>query len=327
MGTLISHLGTAEGGALQRIHMLSGIRDAVIIYNPTAGRGRHRRRTQLERAQSILKQAGILTELEATTGPGSATEQARTAVADGRQLVIGCGGDGTINEIVNGLARSQVPLGVLPGGTANVLVKELSLPWDIPRAAEQLARGTLRRIALGLALSEELPGGRRYFICTAGAGPDGKLVNAVDVETKRRLGILAYWMEGFRQMVEYTFPAFRVITAEQQHTVSLVVVGRTKHYGGPVMITTEADLFEDRFEVFVATTQKRWRYATDMIKLLCGRHRTIADDFFWKTTSVRCEPSGGEDIWAQVDGEPIGRLPVDFQIVPDALTLVVPSHS
>lgn len=306
--------------------MLTGIRDAVIIYNPTAGRGQRRRRTQLERAQHSLKLAGILTELEATTGPGSATEQARNAVADGRQLVLACGGDGTINEIVNGLAGSQVPLAVLPGGTANVLVKELSLPWEIPQAAERLARGTLRRIALGLALSPELPGGQRFFITLAGAGPDGKLVNAVNLETKRRLGILAYWLEGLRQLVEYSFPRFRVVSEEQEHQATLVVVGRTKHYGGPVLITTEADLFEDRFEVFVATTQKRWRYVIDMVKLLCRRHKQIADNFFWKTTSVRCESIGGEDVWAQVDGEPIGRLPVEFRIVPDALTLVVPSQ-
>ena len=306
--------------------MLTGIRDAVIIYNPTAGRKRHRRRTQLERAQVILKQTGISAELEPTTGPGSATTQARNAVARGRQMVIACGGDGTINEIVNGLAGSQVPLAVLPGGTANVLVKELSLPWDIPQAAERLAQGTLRRIALGIALSPDIPGGQRYFISLAGAGPDGKLVNAVDLATKRRLGILAYWMEGFRQLVQYSFPVFRVITAEAQHTATLVVVGRTKHYGGPVMITTEADLFEDRFEVFVATTQKRWRYLTDMPKLLLGRHKTIPDNFFWKTTAVRCEAASGEDVWAQVDGEPIGKLPVEFRIVPDALTLVVPGQ-
>jgi diacylglycerol kinase (ATP) len=307
--------------------MLTGIRDAVIIYNPTAGRGGHWRRTELERAQSILKQAGILTELEATTGPGSATEQARNAVADGGQLVIACGGDGTINEIVNGLAGSQVPLAVLPGGTANVLVKELSLPWEIPRAAERVAQGTLRRIALGLAISAELPGGQRYFISLAGAGPDGKLVNSVDLHTKRRMGILAYWVEGIRQLFTYAFPAFRIITAEQEHAGTLVVVGRTKHYGGPVMITTEADLFEDRFEVFVATAQNRWRWAMDMVKLLRGRHKTIPDACFWKTTSVRCEPIGGEDVWAQVDGEPIGKLPVEFRIVPNALTLVVPSTS
>lgn len=304
--------------------MLTGIRDAVIIYNPTAGRGQHRRRTQLERAQNVLKQAGILAVLEPTTGPGSAIEQSRNAVADGRQLVIACGGDGTINEIVNGLAGSQVPMAVLPGGTANVLVKELSLPWDIPLAAERIARGTLRRIALGLALSPEMRGGQRYFISLAGAGPDGKLVNSVDLQTKRRMGILAYWVEGNRQLFTYGFPAFRITTAEREHTATLLVVGRTKHYGGPIMITTDADLFEDRFEVFVATSQNRWRWAMDMVKLLRGRHKTIPDACFWKTNSVRCEPIGGEDVWAQVDGEPIGKLPVEFRIVPDALTLIVP---
>lgn len=307
--------------------MLTGIRDAVIIYNPTAGRGRRRRRTQLERAQSILKQAGILAEVEATTGPGSATEQARNAVADGRQLVLVCGGDGTINEIVNGLAGSQVPLAVLPGGTANVLVKELSLPWDIPQAAERLARGTLRRIALGLALSPEIHGGQRYFISLAGAGPDGKLVNSVDLETKRRMGILAYWVEGNRQLFTYGFPAFRITTAEQEHTATLVVVGRTKHYGGPVMITTEADLFEDRFEVLAATAQSRFRYSVDFTRLLLGRMRGTPGNHFWKTAAVRCEPIGSEDVWAQVDGEPIGKLPVEFRIVPDALTLLVPGES
>ncbi len=307
--------------------MLTGIRDAVIIYNPAAGRSRHLRLTQLERAQNVFKQAGILAVLEPTAGPGVAAEQARGVVADGRQLVIACGGDGTINEIVNGLAGSQVPLAVLPGGTANVLVKELSLPWDIPRAAERLARGTLHRIALGLALSPKLPGGQRYFISLAGAGPDGKLVNAVDLQRKRRMGILAYWMEGNRQLFTYNFPAFRVITAQEEHTATLLVVGRTKHYGGPLMITTEADLFEDRFELFVATARNRWRWASDMIKLLRGRHKTIRDAFFWKTASVRCEPVNGEDVWAQVDGEPIGKLPVEFRIVPDALTLVLPSET
>ena len=201
------------------------------------------------------------------------------------------------------------------------------MPWDIPLAAGRLARGTLRRIALGLALSPGISGGQRYFISLAGAGPDGKLVNAVDLHTKHRMGILAYWLEGIRQLVQYSFPRFRVMTAEEEHTASLVVVGRTKHYGGPVMITTEASLFEDRFEVYVATSQKRWRYFTDMPKLLLGRHRTIADNFFWKTAAVRCEPIGGNEIWAQVDGEPIGKLPVEFRIVPDALTLVVPTES
>jgi diacylglycerol kinase family enzyme len=141
---------------------------------------------------------------------------------------------------------------------------------------------------------------------------------------KGRVGILAYWMEGFKQLVTYPFPPFRVRTAEKEATATLVVVGRTKHYGGPVQITTEADLFADQFEVLSVSSRTRFAYARNMMWLLLGRHRGLPENTFWKTTAVRCEPENGNALFAQVDGEPIGRLPVEFRIVPNALTLVVP---
>ena len=87
------------------------ITDALLIYNPTSGRNRHRRFSEIERGVRILKDAGITAELAPTTGPGSATQIARQAVEHRRGMVIACGGDGTINEVVNGLAESQVPMG------------------------------------------------------------------------------------------------------------------------------------------------------------------------------------------------------------------------
>jgi len=100
-------------------HVYSEIRDAVLIVNPNAGRGR--RTPQLDEARHIFRNAGIETELQETTAPGEATSLARRAVERSRQLVVVCGGDGTVNEVVNGLAGSQVPLAVLPAGTANVV--------------------------------------------------------------------------------------------------------------------------------------------------------------------------------------------------------------
>src|SRR5580692_12895441 len=131
-------------------------RNAVLIVNPTAGGGR--RVPQLDEARRIFRNAGIETELQNTTAAGEATIMARRAVDESRQLVIVCGGDGTVNEVVNGLACSQVPMAVLPAGTANVLAKELSLPWNLPRAAERVARARYRRIALGLATPEKSSG-------------------------------------------------------------------------------------------------------------------------------------------------------------------------
>ena len=307
--------------------MLSGIHNAVIIFNPLAGRDRRRRAQQLDPARQVLARAGIDAELETTTGAGTATALARRAVEQGRQLVIVCGGDGTVNEAVNGLAGSQVPLAVLPAGTANVLAKELGIPWSIPRAAELIPGGTLRRVALGLATPLQASGARRYFLCVGGAGPDGVMVYSLNPALKLRTGILAYWLEGLRQLVSYRFPRFRVTAAGREVESTLVVVGRAKHYGGPFRITIEADLFEDQFELGVLTTRSRWRYLSYLPALWLGRLRQMEGVHFWKATSVRCEPLGEGPVYAQVDGEPAGRLPTEFSIVPDALTLVVPGRA
>lgn len=304
--------------------MLTGIRDAVIIFNPAAGRGGARRWHHLEEAQKILRDAGIEAELQATTGPRVATELARKAVAQGRQLVIVSGGDGTINEVVNGLAGSQVPMAVLPAGTANVLGKELELPWDIPAAARSIPQSTLRRIALGLAIPAAGPQAQRYFIALAGAGPDGQMVYSTNLRVKKRIGILAYWLEGLRQAFLYRFPVFRVRDLGGERVATSLVVGRTKQYSGPVQVTTEASLFENAFEVMISTTRSRMRNLSGLFALLVGKHRSLKHIVFWKTTTLRCEPLGDENAYAQVDGEPIGTLPVEFRIVPDALTLVVP---
>jgi YegS/Rv2252/BmrU family lipid kinase len=305
--------------------MLSGIRNALIIHNPLAGRRRGRRAQQLDAARKILAGAGIEADVQATWDSGAATALAQQAVQQGRQLVIVCGGDGTVNEAVNGLAGSRVPLAVLPAGTANVLAKELGIPWDIPRAARLVAQGALRRIALGLATSLPTCETRRYFLCVAGAGADGVMVYSLDAALKHRAGILAYWLEGFRQVFRYDFPMFRITTASRKLEATLVVVGRTKHYGGPFRITTEADLFADEFELAAYTTRSAFRYLSYLPAVWLGWLRRMRDVHFWKATSLRCEPLGDQAVYAQVDGEPAGRLPMEFSIVPDALTLVVPA--
>lgn len=304
--------------------MPSEPRDALLIVNPTAGGGR--RVKQIDEARRIFRGAGIETELLNTSAAGEATHMARRAVAQGRQLVIVCGGDGTVNEVVNGLACSQVPLAVLPAGTANVLAKELRLPWNLPRAADLIARAPYRRIALGLAIPEKSSGEPRYFLSVAGAGADGALVSAVRPEIKLKAGILAYWQEGFRQLTRYDFPLFRTQMAGNAMNIdaSLVIVGRTKHYGGPFKITTEADLLQPEFELVFVTTRSAWRYIAYLPLIWLGKLRGARYVRFFKSNSLHCASNSGSQVQIQVDGEPAGRLPVEFKIVPDALTLAIP---
>lgn len=307
--------------------MLSGIHDALIIYNPTSGGRRPQRFERVEQAVRILAQAGIKAELASTTARGTATVLARQAVGQGRQLVIACGGDGTVNEVVNGLACSQIPLAVLPAGTANVLAKELGIPWDIPAAAKLIPTGTPRRIALGAATAPAAHGKKqftRYFLCIGGAGPDGAMVHALENADEQKTSIVAYWLEGFRQLFKYGFPEIQIKSDGRELRGTIIVVGRTKNYGGPFQITTEANLFEDSFELMVHSTRSRFRYLLSLPALWLGRLRGMRGVHFWKATEVFCEAAVGETIFAQVDGEPIGTLPLKFRVVPDTLTLIIP---
>jgi diacylglycerol kinase (ATP) len=299
------------------------VRDAVLIVNPLAGRGRALR--QLDGARRILSSAGMETELQQTTGPGEAVSLARRAAEQIRQLVIVCGGDGTVNEAVNGLVGCQVPLAVLPAGTANVLAKELAIPWNLPGAARWLVGAKFRRIALGLAIPEPSSGAPRYFMSVAGAGADAALVASVDPKLKNRAGILAYWHEGFRQLSRYDFPWFRVKASERTLDATLVVVGRTKHYGGPFRITTEAGLLQPEFELAVVTTASPARYVSYLPLIWAGQLRRARHVKFLKSAYFECEALDSRPIFLQVDGEPHGRLPAQFRIVPDALTLAMPS--
>jgi diacylglycerol kinase (ATP) len=307
------------------------IQDAVLIHNPNAGNGGNGRRRLVDQARRILASNGIEADLAETTGPGHATAIAQQAVRDRRQLVITCGGDGTLNEVVNGLANHanghRVPLALLPGGTANILAKELDLPWDIPRAARRLVDAEIREIALGLATPLEQPDRKRYFLSVSGAGPDGMIVYSVDLGLKARVGMLAYWWQGAREVLRYTFPRFRVRTGDRQLEATLVVVGRTKNYGGPFKITDQADLFEDRFEVMALTTQSGFRYLSYLPTLWMGKLRKEEGVHFWKAESLVCEPLDAKPVYAQVDGESLARLPIEFSIVPRALKLLVPRDS
>ena len=308
--------------------MLDHLRNALLIHNPNAGYGGHARRRLLDQARKILSRAGIEAELQETSAPGEATVMAQRATAEGRQLVIACGGDGTLNEVVNGLAAQKnghrVPMAFLPGGTANVLAKELGLPWDILGAAEKLVHGEIKEIALGLATPIKEPGKKRYFLSVAGAGPDGMIVYSIDLDLKARVGILAYWWQGAREIFRYKYPHFRAVSGGKSLDVSLVVVGRTKHYGGPFRITDQADLYTDQFEIMGLTTRSGFRYLSYLPTLWLGKLRGTEGVHYWKAGSVLCEPLDTAPVYAQVDGEPLARLPVEFTIVPRALKLLVP---
>ncbi len=270
----------------------------------------------VKEAVRVVKKNGIKLRVLVPFNKSQKPRIVNEALERGATRIIAGGGDGTVNEVVNGMAGSRVPLALLPAGTGNVLAKELGLPWDIWRAAEYIPAGEVRRIALGRA-------GERYFICMAGVGVDANTVYRLSVQTKLSLGMLAYWIESFRQLLEYEFPLFSVRVEGQSFQAALLVVSRTKNYGGPVQLTRRADLFSDEFEVCLFQRRNRFLYLLYFLALQAGLLERFRDVHFLRTRRVEAQP-GNQRIQVQVDGELAGALPMDFVIVPEALSLLVP---
>jgi diacylglycerol kinase (ATP) len=275
----------------------------------------------LHRVPALLARQGVQTELVPTRAAGTAGEQAREQINAGCELIIAAGGDGTINEVIDGMIGSRVPLAILPGGTANVLAREVKLPIGIARAAAQIHQLEPCRISVGaLKLNE---GGNRHFICMTGAGLDAQIVARLNLQLKESIGKFAYYVAGFSQVFG-KLPEFEVLVDGSLQKASFALISRVRNYGGDLEIARGASLLRDDFEIvlFRGTASVRYlRYLASVV----GRqlHRTSGCSVLYGRT-IRLIPPQNQDVLVQVDGELAGKLPALIDILPAALTLLVP---
>jgi diacylglycerol kinase (ATP) len=256
-----------------------------------------------------------------TTGPATAGEIARRAIQQGTDLVLAAGGDGTLNEVLDGMANSCVPLGVLPAGTANVLATELGLGRNLERAAKLLPQCVPQRIAIGRLDRGAEP---RHFLAMAGAGFDAQIVHHVSGPLKQRLGKGAYWIGGFSQALR-RFPEFEVEIDGATRTVcSFALVSRVRNYGGDFEIARQASLLDDRFEVVLFRGRSSLPYLKYLCGMIAGRLAGMRGVSFFTARNVRVFDPAGQPVHIQVDGEHAGLLPASIALVPNALTLLLP---
>lgn len=225
------------------------------------------------------------------------------------------GGDGTINETVQGMAHSNVPMGVLPGGTANCLAMELGLGTRIERAVEKLAASEPVSIALGRITNVE----SRYFVLMCGAGLDAAIVDEVSAPLKASTGKFAYWVAGLSQFRRYV-ANMRIRVNGQEHECGFVLVSRIRNYGGDMEIATGASLRRDDFEVVFFQGKHPMRYAAYMIGVASRTVKRFPGVHTLHASSVEILTSAP----SQVDGEFYGREIVKIDTVPNALTLLLP---
>ena len=296
-------------------------RKAVLIYNPTAGRGADPARP-VEKFRERASAAGVGVEVWPTKGPDDAALLAREAVAGGATDVVVRGGDGTVHEAIQGLVGARARVLVWPAGTANVLARQLELPRGAEAAADVLARGRSRRITLGAATSERT-GARRYFFMLAGVGLDASVVRNVRPRLKRRVGEVAFWYAGLAHLAHWVPREFTVEVGGERLRATYAAVGTAPWYGGGLAITPRARLDSEEFEVCVIDTRSRLRY----LRLLGHALRGGAPEegtpglSFRRASRLRCE---GDGVQVQADGELIGELPMTFEVVREGVELIVP---
>jgi len=288
---------------------------ASLIFNPAARRMQADHGRLLQRLLSGLTAEGLEVHVTPTAGPGDATRLAREAVAARCEVVVTCGGDGTVNEVVCGMAGSDVPLLVIPGGTSNVLARELGLPRDLPACAALLRNGAVRRISLGRA-------GERRFVLMAGIGVDAAIVAASNSGLKRTLGEGAFWLAGFQQLAQYHFSPFDLIVDGTPHRGTFALISKARHYGGPFQLTPHANLFSNQFAICLFQSQVRWRYLYYLSQVALGTHTSLPDVLMLKGRTI--EAKGSAKVQVQVDGELLGSLPQTISIQDNAISLVVP---
>lgn len=289
-------------------------RSAVLIHNPGSGQRRDRFHS-ITRMVDALRGRGVTVNPQVTTGPADATRLTAGALEARADLVIVHGGDGTVNEAMQVLVGTSTPLAVWPGGTSNVLARELDLPGGIDLLADVIAAERTRRVSVGRA-------GERYFLLMAGVGLDADVVRAVHPGLKRLTGEGAYWMAGLRQLTDWNPMHFLVETEDGQHSATFAVVANAASYGGGLRFAPEARMDDDLLDVCLFDSTQRHRFARYLAAAFTGSHLGMPGVTYLKTR--RATVHGDASRFVQVDGELLGPLPVTFECVPDALSLVVP---
>ena len=304
----------------QRETAISFYKHISVIYNPYAGGLRGARIERLARAERALKEHAEKVTKHATSGPRTAGVTAQTCLKDGADLIVAAGGDGTINEVVEGMAGCTKPLAILPAGTANVLANEIKIGGSMERAARSIPSCIAKRVPLGKL---ELEHDTHHFLLMAGIGLDAHIVLNLDPGLKARLGKGAYWAAGMKEFGR-RLEEFDVELNGEKHACSFALISKVRNYGGDFEIAREVTLMDDEFEVVLFEGRNPFRYVLYLSGVAAKQVRKVPGVHVYRAHDVRLAPRNGDLVHLQMDGEYVGRLPARVSISPDSVTLLVP---
>ena len=281
----------------------------VVILNPAA---------RSERAAGLCHSIKTIVGREAaiypTSEPGEARSLASKAVGEGFQQIIVAGGDGTINEVVNGIAGSAATLGILPLGTMNVFATELGLPKNIKECWEVIQAGNTRLIDLPKAAGHA-------FVQMAGVGFDAQALKETSWDAKRNLGPLSYLISA-AQVAARKPPLLRV-EGEGSREGSFVLIGNGRYYGGPFPVFPNARIDDGLLDVIVLKNVGHLDLIRYFQGVLFGTHVGMNDVEYFQAESLTVTSS--EEVPVEMDGEVLGSVPIEFHCQRQALRVLAPT--
>ena len=287
--------------------------DAAIIGNPNSGKAGDE--NYLEHYAKILRTGGLNTEVLNTEYPDHATELA--AEVGGDRLVIAAGGDGTINEVVNGLP-GDATLGILPLGTANVLAREIGLPLNAEKACQRILTGETFRMDLGVATDHN--GVERRFTFVAGIGFDASVIYSVTPRLKRYFKALAFVLSAFKVYTETETPAIHVLHGDTTYISQFVIIANGRRYGGDFRVTGDQSLSSGELEA-IMIERVGALLRPDVLGRILSRRPLNSSMRSVDAQEFRARAPGAE-VPVQLDGELWGRLPMTFRTEPGALRVI-----
>ncbi len=289
-----------------------------VIFNPTAGGGRARRRRQDLEEYVVGKNVSL--DWWATSRPGHATELAATAAAQQRPMIFAFGGDGTYNEVARGLLGTNTAMGVLPAGTTSVLAYELAIPRPVERALESLLSGEDRQVRVGSTDHDDI------FLLMLSAGPDSMVLERLGPWVKRLGGRLGVAAQAVRELGRWQrLPRVVVTTDGRRIEGGWAIVGNARCFAGPFHATPGADLFAPTLEAVVHRRSGRLRTLPFLFDLARGCHQNRTDVERLLVDNLRLECAPGTQLSYQIDGDVAGPLPVEARVHPQTITLRLPA--
>ena len=288
----------------------------ILISNPVAKKTSERR---IEEASHFLRSKGYGVKIVSTKHKGDAENLAREAIKDLPSLIIAAGGDGTFNEVINGIAGSKIPMAILPSGTTNVLAKELGIPENVKSALEIAVGRTPKTISLGkITITHHSSLVTRYFILMAGVGFDGEAVFGINETIKKISGKGAYIYSGIKTLFRFNPDELILNIDGKTFSGYSVIIGNASKYGGHFKVAPDARLTDPVLYTCLFKRKNPLNIVRYVFGVLTGSHLRFKDVECLKAKSI--EITGNAHI--QIDGDYFGMTPATVEIIPDMARLV-----